>query len=92
MKALKLLMLTILLSTVSFSTTAFSGEKGGSGINEEESIILKDFQLTRMCPMVPIKKLCSIIDEEINSPKTPDEMKSYDEQIKEDFFNFCCEE
>lgn len=74
----------------SVSTAAFSGEKGGSGIDGEEQIILENFKNEKSCPSVFQRKLCDKIDNKLNSTKWEIKPKTEDDQNEEEFYYTCC--
>lgn len=81
--------LTLVL-VATFTTAAFSGEKGGSGIDGEERVILENFEREKSCPKVFPKNLCIKIEHKIDSPNWELKIKTSEEQNKEDFFYTCC--
>jgi hypothetical protein len=90
MNTQKNLLLVLILVCLGLSFTAFGGEKGGSGINGEETIILENFELSQLCPEKPAKRLCSKIDEKMNSQMWDIKILTPEEQNESNFFFACC--
>lgn len=73
-----------------FTTAAFSGEKGGSGIDGEEQIILENFQREKTCPKVFPRNLCIKLDKKLDTPNWELKIKTEEDHNKEEFFYTCC--
>ncbi len=82
-------LLTLVLFAT-FTSAAFPGEKGGSGIDGEERIILENFKREKACPSEPHKNLCIKIDKKIDSLNWEIKLKTEDDRNEEEFYFTCC--